>query len=176
MPSMRVFRLAHGKGDGKPVLLRWQRAGGVGSIGARGVLQAVEIQGQLARLVEPVVREIRIEEARSSVAGRRSGTGRAAGRVAQDKEKLLRVGIFEDRLKLKGLSVEGELGQAGRGHLVCDANDRWHLDFLHRDEGNPLRLDAIFRIRSIPVQTVEIQPCESLGILDAERVAASAMK
>jgi hypothetical protein len=99
-----------------------------------------------------------------------------AGRVAQDKEKLLRAGIFENRLKLEGLSVEGELGQARRRHLIGDTDDRRHLDFLHGDEGNPLRLDAILGVGIIPVQAVEVQPCGSLRVLDAERVAVSTME
>ncbi len=68
-----IALLADGKGDGKAVARRREGAGGIGSVGARRILEAIEIEDQLARFVEPVGGETGVKKAASAVGSRRAG-------------------------------------------------------------------------------------------------------
>jgi len=90
--------------DGRvePILLGWQRAGGVGGVSARGILKPVEVEHQRAGLIEPVVGNLGVEKA----AARIGGAG--AGGIAQDEQQGARLWIFEHGLKLHRIAVEQE--------------------------------------------------------------------
>src|ERR1700687_4722467 len=80
-PSIVIALLADGKRNGKPVALRRERAGRVGSVGTRGILTAIEIEHELAGFIEAVGGEAGIEKAAGPV------SGRGTGRVGKDEEK-----------------------------------------------------------------------------------------
>src|SRR6266852_5792732 len=107
-----VALLAYGKRDGKAVAGRRERACRVGSVGARRIFKAIEIEHELAGFIEAVGGEAGVEKA----AGLVSGGG--AGRVAKNEEKLGDGGIFEDGLKPECFSSESEFRRAGDGLVI----------------------------------------------------------
>src|SRR5438105_7775239 len=88
-----ISLLADRKGDWQAVLRRRQGTGRKRSIRAGRILQAVKIQHQFARLLEPVVREAGVKKAARGIRGRR------ARRIAQYKKQLGYRGVFQDGIK-----------------------------------------------------------------------------
>ncbi len=78
--SLMIALLADGERNRQTISGRRQRARGVGRVGARGILEMVEIQDQLAGFVDSIGRQAGIQEAARTV------SGGGASRVAQDKE------------------------------------------------------------------------------------------
>ncbi len=115
--SVVIAPLADGKRDWKPVARRRERAGRVGSVGARWIFKAIEIEHEFAGLVEAVGRKAGIEK----TAGAVSGGG--AGCVAKNEEKFCDRGIFEDGLKPKCFSRKSEFRGAGNGLIVAGADE-----------------------------------------------------
>src|SRR5208337_4813412 len=114
------------EGDGQPVLLRRQRAGGPGGVGAGGVLQAVEVEQQLAGSGEAVVRDLGVEEAAGAVGGG------LRGRIAEDEEEGLAGGVFKDRCQAKRLSSKRKLGRSGCGQVEGGPDDGGDAEGLRR--------------------------------------------
>src|SRR6516164_8823256 len=103
---MRIPLLSYRQSNRK-LILRWrQRARRIGCICARRILQAVEVEHNIAGLVEAVVGEIGVEKTCSAV-GRR-----LAGCVAQDEEELFVSRLFNHWLKLERLAIDRELGDS----------------------------------------------------------------
>src|SRR6266849_5942499 len=144
-----VALLAGGKRDGKTVARRRERAGRIGSVGARWIFKAIEIEHELAGVVEAVC-------------------GKGAGRVAKNEEKLCDGGIFEDGLKPKCFSRESEFRGAGNGLIVVGADESGECNGFVRGIGNPFSGDAIDRVRRVPVETVKAGDGGRMRILDAK--------
>src|SRR6267154_3762999 len=100
----------------EPVLFRRQRAGGIRSVCARRIFQAVEIEYQLARFVEPLVRESRIQKPASSI-----GLG-SAGRIPQHEKQLCRRWILENRVQLVDLAMQCKFRAAGDLRRIAGAD------------------------------------------------------
>ena len=66
---------------GQAVFHRWQRATGVGRVGAGGILEAVEVEDQLAGLVETMIGKRRVEITAAGIGGLLSGL------IADDEEQ-----------------------------------------------------------------------------------------
>src|ERR1700686_4607327 len=77
---LMVALLAYREGDGKTVLFWREGAGGEGSVGAGGVLEAIEIEEEFAGVVEAMIGKGGIEKAAGAVGGG------GAGGVAKDEE------------------------------------------------------------------------------------------
>ena len=92
--------------DVETILLRWKRTGGEGRVDAWWVLSAVEVEDYCAGFVHTIAGRGCVEEAACLV-----GCGLAGG-VAEDEEKALVGGIFDDGFEADGLAVDGELGGA----------------------------------------------------------------
>ncbi len=160
-----VALLADGKGDRKPVA-RWGKgAGGKGSVGARRIFEAIEIEDEFAGFVEAARGEAGIEEAAGAVGG--SG----AGCIAEDEEKFGDGGIFENGFETEGFSGEREFGDARNGLIVVGADEGGECDGLVRNVGNPFGGDAIGGVRRVPLEAVEADDGRRAGILDAKREA-----
>src|SRR5882724_4470215 len=102
----------------EPVLFRRQRAGGIRSVCAGGIFQAVEIEPQLARFVEPLVRESRIQKPAGSI-----GLG-SAGRIPQDEIQLCRRWILENWIQLVGLAMQCKFRATGDLRRIAGADQR----------------------------------------------------
>src|SRR6266849_3266559 len=157
-----VALLAGGKRDGKTVARRRERAGRVGSVGARWIFKAIEIKHELAGVVEAVGGKAGIEKTAGAVCGGR------AGRVAKNEEKYCDGGIFEDGLEPKCFSRESEFRGAGNGLIVAGADESGECDGFVRGIGNPFSGDAIDRVRRVPVETVKAGDGGRMRILDAK--------
>src|SRR5712692_182809 len=157
-----VALLAYGKRDGKAVARRGERAGREGSVSARRIFQAIEIEHELTGFIETVGGEAGIEKA----AGLVSGGG--AGRVAKDEEKFGDGGIFEDWLKPKCYSRESEFRGTGDGLVVVCADQSGERNRLLRRVRNPLCGDAIDRVRRVPTEAAKTGNGWRMGIFDAK--------
>ena len=160
-----IAPLADGKRDWKPVARRRERAGRVGSVGARWIFKAIEIEHEFAGLVEAVGRKAGIEK----TAGAVSGGG--AGCVAKNEEKFCDRGIFEDGLKPKCFSRKSEFRGAGNGLIVAGADESGEGDGFTRGKGNPFGSDAIDGVRRVPMETVKAGDGGRMRILDAKSEA-----
>src|ERR1700694_6178297 len=89
-PSIVIALLADRKRNGKPVVLRRERAGRVGSVGTRGIFKAIEIKHELAGFIVAVGGEAGIEKAAGTV------SCRSTGRIAKNEEKLCDGGVFAE--------------------------------------------------------------------------------
>src|SRR5712692_686656 len=163
--SVVIAPLADGKRDWKPVARRRERAGRVGSVGARWIFKAIEIEHEFAGLVEAVGRKAGIEK----TAGAVSGGG--AGCVAKNEEKFCDRGIFEDGLKPKCFSRKSEFRGAGNGLIVAGADESGEGDGFTRGKGNPFGSDAIDGVRRVPMETVKAGDGGRMRILDAKSEA-----
>ncbi len=157
-----IALLADGKGDGKPVAQRRERAGRVRSVGTRRIFKAIEIELELAGFIEAARGEAGIEKTASTV------SGRGTGRIAENEEKFSDRGIFEDGLKPKCFSRESEFRGAGNGLIVAGADESGECDGFVRGIGNPFSGDAIDRVRRVPVETVKAGDGGRMRILDAK--------
>ena len=92
--------------DVETVLLGRKRTGGEGRVDARWVLAAIEVEDESARFGETVAGQGRVEKTACLIGGG------LAGGVAEDEEKALVGGIFDDGFEADGLAVDGELGGA----------------------------------------------------------------
>ncbi len=135
--------LADGEGNGEPVSGWRKRARGEGSVGARRIFEAIEIQDEFAGFVETVGGEAGIEEPAGTVGGR--GTGG----VAEDEEKFGDGGIFEDGFEAECFPGESEFGGARNGLIVVGADQSGERDSFWRRVGNPFGGDAIGGVRRI---------------------------
>src|SRR2546421_10625889 len=100
--SIVIALLADRQREGKAVARRREGAGRVRSVGARRVFQAIEIEHQLARLIEAVGREAGIEKSAGP------GSGRWAGRGAEYEEK-----FFNGRMFKGGAQTESFFSKRG---------------------------------------------------------------
>ena len=166
--SIVIALLADGKRDGKPVALRRERAGRVGSVGTRGIFKAIEIEYELAGFIEAVGGEAGIEEAAGTV------SGRSTGRVAKNEEKLCDGGIFEDGFKPKFFPSESEFRGTGDGLIVAGADESVEGDGLVRGIGNPSGGHAIGGVGRVPLEIVETGDGGRMRILDAKSEAGLA--
>ena len=91
-----------------------------------------------------MVGELGVEETSGAVGGG------FAGGVAEDEEKIGGLRIFQHGLDAHDLSVEGELGGSGRGHVGGGAEDGWNIEHLGRVVGNPARVNLVGGVRSVP--------------------------
>lgn len=162
---MVIALLAGGKRDGKPVARRRKRAGGVRSVGTRGIFQTIKIEHELARFIEAVVGEGGIEEAAGTIGGGRTGC------VAKNEEKFCDREIFEDRLKPKRFSRKSEFRGARNGLTVAGADKSGECDGFVRGIGNPFGGDAINGVRRVPLEFVETDDGGRMRILDAKSEA-----
>lgn len=144
-----IALFADGECEGKAVAGRRERAGGVRSVRARGIFQTIEIEGELAGLVEAIRGEAGIEKAARAV------SGRGAGGVTEDEEKFGHGGIFDDRFEAECFSSESKFGRAGNGLIVIGADERGQSDGLGRNVRNPLGGDAIGAVGCVPLEAVE---------------------
>src|SRR6266852_3119026 len=163
--SFVIALLAGGKRNGKPVARRRKRAGGVRSVGTRGIFQTIKIEHELARFIEAVDGEGGIEEAAGTIGGGRTGC------VAKNEEKFCDRGIFEDRLKPKRSSRKSEFRGARNGLIVAGADKRGECDGFVRGIGNPFCGDAINGVRRVPLEFVETDDGGRMRILDAKSEA-----
>jgi hypothetical protein len=58
--SVMVALFANGEGNGQAIARRWQRTSSIGRVGAGRIFEMVEIQHELAGLVESVRRKARV--------------------------------------------------------------------------------------------------------------------
>jgi hypothetical protein len=158
-----IALLADRKGNKEPVAGWRKRARGKRSVGARRIFETIEIEDEFAGLVEAICGEAGVKETAGAV------SGRGAGGVAEDKEKLGDRGIFQDRLEVKCFSGENEFGSARDGLIVARADERGERDGFGRGVGNPFGGDAIGGVRRIQLESVESDDARRMGILDAQR-------
>lgn len=64
-----IALLAGGQGDGQAIPLRGERAGGKGSVGAWRIFEVVEIEDELAGLLNAVGWETGVEKAAGAIGG-----------------------------------------------------------------------------------------------------------
>src|SRR5258708_18577592 len=114
--SIVIALLADGKGDGNAVARRRERAGGKGSVGARRVFEAIEIENQLARFFEAVGGKTGVKKAAGAV------RGRGTGDVAKNEEEFGHGGIFEDGLEAECFSGGSEFSGAWDWLIVIGAD------------------------------------------------------
>lgn len=157
-------------GDGKAVVFRGQRAGGEGGVGAGRVLDAVEVEDQIARFVEAVIGKRRIENASADV------SGGFEGQVAEDEEQSFAGRVFQNRLECEFPVAEGEGGDAGRGKVDGGAEDGGDSQGLRGREGGPGGLNAEIGVGGEPVEAVEGSAGGRVGVLDAQHEAATAVE
>src|SRR5208283_2343871 len=101
------------------------------------VYEAIEVEPQISGVVDAVVGQAGVEKTSGAVGGG------FAGGVAQDEKEVGGLGVFEDGLKTIGLSIEGELGGTGGGHVSGGAKDGGNIERLGRRVGNPTGANAI---------------------------------
>ena len=157
--------LAGGDRDGEPVARRWERAGRVGSVGARRILQTIEVEHELTGFIEAVGGIAGVEKTAGSI-GRRG-----AGRVTKNEEKLCDSGIFKNRLEPKCFSREAEFRGAGNGLIVAGADERSEGDGLLRSIGNPSGDDAKSKIGIEPFESTKTRDSRRMRILNAKSEA-----
>jgi hypothetical protein len=121
-----IALLADRQRDGKAVARRREWAGRVRSVGARRIFQAIEIEHQLAGLIEAVGGEAGIEKSAGTV------SGRGAGRVAKYEEEFCNGRIFKDGLQPKSFFSKREFRGAGNGLIVAGADEGGESDRLLR--------------------------------------------
>ncbi len=163
--SIVIALLADGKGDGKAVAGRGERAGGKGSVGARRILEAIEIEDQLARFFEAVGGKTGVKKAAGAV------RGRGTGDVAKNEEEFGHGGIFEDGLEAECFSGESEFSGAWDWLIVIGADECSESDDLGRGIGDPFGGDAVSCVWRIPFQPVKTGDGRRMRIFDAESKA-----
>jgi hypothetical protein len=83
---------------------RWrQRASSIGRVGARRVLEAVEVEDEIARLLETSIGVARVEKTASAICRRPTGG------IAKNEKQFCPGGIFENWLEAIGLARNREL-------------------------------------------------------------------
>src|SRR4051812_39751429 len=102
--SMRIALLSGFDSDRQAILFGRQGTGGVGRVGARRVIQLVEIKRESSRLVDSVARQTGVEKASRLVGGG------LAGGIAQDEEQLVAFPALKHRFQAHGFVVQGEFG------------------------------------------------------------------
>ncbi len=160
-----IALLADGQRDGKPVARRRERARRIGSVGARRIFQAIEIEHKLAGLSEPVSGKTGVEKPTSPV----SSCG--AGLVAKDEEEFCDSGIFKNGFQPKGFSRQSEFRGARNGLVVAGANKSGERDGLVRRIRNPSGDDPKSEIGPVPLESVETGDGGRMRILDAKSEA-----
>src|SRR5712692_7706405 len=160
-----VALLAGGKRDGKTVARRRERAGRVGSVGARWIFKAIEIEHELAGVVEAVGGKAGIEKTAGAVCGG------GAGRVAKNEEKYCDGGIFEDGLEPKCFSRESEFRETGNGLIVAGADESGECDGFVRGIGDPFGGQTISGVGRVPLEAAETGDGGRMRILDAKSEA-----
>jgi hypothetical protein len=163
--SIVIPLLADRKGDGEPIAWWRKRARGEGRVGARRIFEAIEIEDQLARFVQAVGGKAGVEEAAGAI------SGRGAGGVAENEEKLGDDGIFQDGLEAESFSGKNEFGSAGNGLIVIGANERGERDRFWRGVRNPFGGDAIGGVRRIQLESVKSDDARGMRILNAQSEA-----
>src|SRR4029077_10904435 len=98
--SFMISLLPDGEGNGQAIARRRQRAGGIRRVRAGRILEMIEIQHQLAGLLQSLRWKTRVKKTARSI-----GCG-GAGCVAKNEEKFHRWIIFDDRLNLVGPSLQ----------------------------------------------------------------------
>src|SRR5580704_14810779 len=119
--------------DGQPVLRRRQGARGKRRISTRRVFQAVQIEPKLARLVDALARQNGVKKPASLVS--RCGTRG----VAENKKKLRRSGIFENRLQPVGFALQNKFRSPRNRLRIRRSRQRRQRDRLRRMVRNPIR-------------------------------------
>ncbi len=163
-----IALLADGERNGNPVARRGERAGRVGSVGTRGIFEAIEIEHELAGFIEAVGGEAGIEKAAGAV------SGRGTGRVAKNEEKLCDGGVFEDGFKPKCFSRKTEFRGAGNGLIVGGADESDECDGLVRGIGNPSGGHTIGGVGRVPLEFAETHDGGRMRILDPKSEAGLA--
>src|SRR5712692_8042709 len=163
-----VALLAYGKREGKAVAGRRERACRVGSVGARRIFKAIEIEHELAGFIEAVGGEAGIEKAAGTV------SCRSTGRIAKNEEQLCDDGIFEDGLKPKCFSSESEFRGTGNGLIVGGADESGESDGLVRGIGNPSGGHTIGGVGRVPLEFAETHDGGRMRILDPKSEAGLA--
>ena len=168
--SVVIALLADRKRDGEAVSGRRQRASRVGSVGARRIFEAIEIEHEFAGFIEAVGGEAGVEKTASAV------SGGGAGHVAKNEEEFCHGGIFKNGLQPKCFSREAEFRGAGNGLIVVGADKSGERDGLVRREGDPSGDHAKSGIGLEPLESVKAGDGGRIGILDAKsetRLAAN---
>jgi hypothetical protein len=163
--SIVIALFADRQRNGKPVAPWRKRAGGIGSVSAWRIFQAVEVELQLAGFIEAIGGKAGIEKTAGSV--RCCG----AGRIAKNEEKLCDRGIFKNGLQTKCFSREAEFRGAGNGLIVARTDESGERDGLVRRIGNPSGDNAKSGIGLEPLESVKARDGGRMEILDAESEA-----
>src|SRR5258708_21182929 len=124
-----VALFAHGQSDRQAIDLWRERAGRVGSVGTRWILQAIEVENDFPWFIQAVAGEAGIKKAAGAIS---SGP---AGRVAKDEEKFGHSGIFECGFKPEFLSHNSEFRHSGNRLIVTSAHGRGERERFFREEG-----------------------------------------
>src|SRR6267154_1194767 len=143
--SIVIALLADRQRDGQAVAGRREWAGRVRSVGARRIFHAIEIEHQLAGLIQAVGGEAGIEKSAGTV------SSRGAGRVAKYEKKFCNGRIFKDRLQPKSFSSKSEFRGAGYGPIVAGADEGSESDRLLRGIRSPLGGHTIPNLGRIPL-------------------------
>src|SRR5580658_2286188 len=141
---MHVALLAGQDGYREAILLWRERAGCVWGVSAGGIVELVEIENEIARLIETMVREAGVQIAASFK------RGVLAGLVAQNEEQLVLFARLDHRLQAKRLAVENKRGETRRGQVKRGAENGGNLLYNRRFEWGPLRNHAETRVRLVP--------------------------
>src|SRR6202011_4038335 len=134
---------------------------------ARRILQTIEIQHQLARFVESVVRKARVQKTAGTIRGRRAGS------ISQNEEQFLDCRVFKYGIKPIRLAAQHKFRRSRNLCVITRANQRHNLESFLRIVGNPTRGYAVSRIWFVPLQPVKTNQRRSLGIFDAQSKAVS---
>src|SRR6202162_3526331 len=147
--------------DRKPVLLRRERAGGVGSERAGRIVGLVEIQKHLA-----VFGKLGVEKPARGIGSF------GAGFIAKYEEEVV---FFHHRIQPQRLSIEGEQNMTGTRHLAGSAQNVRNRDQLRLIIGDELGRYAIVLPYRKPMQARELLAEFTGDILEADSVAIASM-
>src|ERR1700724_2314696 len=158
-----VALLAYRQRNRQSVLLRRQRTRSKRCIGARRILEPVEIEHQFTSLVQAMVGEPRVQKPASAI------SCRATGRVAQNEKQFGCRRVFQNGVYPVCLSLQSELSGAWHLRRVAGPDQRRDRERLLRRVGNPTRRHTVGFVRCVPLQPVKTSQRRGLSVLDPQR-------
>src|ERR1700680_4233945 len=144
-----VALLAYRQRNRQPVLLRRQRTRSKRCIGARRILEPVEIEHQFTSLVQAVVGESRVQKPASAI------SCRPAGCVAQNEKQFGCRRVFQNGVYPVRLSIQRELSGGWHLRRVAGSDQCRDCECLLWGVGNPPRGYTVGLVRRVPLQPVK---------------------
>src|SRR5579864_9003812 len=164
-----VALLAYGEGNGEAILLWRERASSEWGVGAGRIFETIEIENEVAWVVEAMIGEGGVEKAAGAVGFR------GAGSVAEDKEKLFDGGVLENGIEAIRFGAKGKFRGARNLRGVTGTDQRGDCEGPWRRVGSPVRADAVVCVGRIPLQAVKAGEGRGFCVLDAQGEAIAAL-